>query len=95
MSKKPSQIPRLYQLLGEMIEYARNEDNDNLTKANKKVDTILIGMSIDDRLAFDNCRQSSIMTVTLSIFRTQFLKDAEERYKVIQTTYNPEIPKTL
>lgn len=74
----------MYTLLGEMIESAEKGERERVLQLNKVYDILSrrayswppTGLD----LAYENCRQSGLFSVTMPELRDEFLEDARERY---------------
>lgn len=81
-------ITRMYALLGEMIKSAERADKERILQLNKVYDILSRRVYSWPRpteldLAYENCRQSSLFSVTMPELRGEFLKDAGEGYAKI------------
>ncbi len=78
-------ITRMRTLLGEMIESAEKGERERVLQLNRVYDILsqrvyLWPNPAELDLAYENCRQSSLFSVTMPELRGEFLKDARERY---------------
>lgn len=82
----------MYNLLEEMLDYARQDNSAKVSKLNTSFEKLFHNISPDYMRtigsSYDNCRQSCLMAETMPSMRQEFLEDARERFSQLAKPLN-------